>query len=56
MWRLKRDYFWPHIAVPTRETISRSLKNLKTQGLVEQRGRTLIVTNLKALEAYEQRG
>ena len=41
-----------HIGV-SRETISRTMKVLKSQGLVEQCGSTLILKNLEALEAYE---
>jgi CRP-like cAMP-binding protein len=37
----------------SRETITRILRDLKSQGLVEQRGSILIVPSLEALEACE---
>ncbi len=37
----------------SRETISRVMKDLKSQGLVEQCGSILIVPNFEALEAYD---
>jgi len=41
-----------HIGV-SRETITRTMKDFRSQGLVEQRGSILIVKNLEALEAYQ---
>ena len=37
----------------SRETISRTMKDFRNQGLVEQRGSILVVKNLEALEAYQ---
>jgi len=41
-----------HIGV-SRETITRTMKDFKSQGLVEQHGSILIIKNLEALEAYQ---
>ena len=38
-----------HIGV-SRETVSRTLNDFKNRELVEQRGSTLLVSNLRALE------
>jgi CRP/FNR family transcriptional regulator len=39
----------------SRETISRTMKDFRSRGLVEQRGATLIVKNREALEVYRER-
>jgi CRP-like cAMP-binding protein len=39
----------------SRETVSRTLGELKFRELVEQRGSTLVISNVRALEIYADR-
>jgi CRP/FNR family transcriptional regulator len=38
-----------------RETVSRTLSEFKLRELVEQRGATLVISNVRALEIYADR-